>query len=536
MKSNKLLLALLAATTITSACAKKTDNNTDSSIQKVVDQTNADNKADVEKIKSAFEQSQNEIEQIAKDATLEADESLATLQKSTLNYVDKMIRVDILDENGIQQKSYLDIFELDGTSGSYKSKFETMMSNEAAGICINLASLECETSSNFKKLAQTAGTTTAGRFKPTKANEAFYSRIPDIQIESNTKVTKLERDFMLLQLTAKMNAGGSPQEKIRTIRISTVGKLSQEKHNFFQLTEDKSDRKDISEVESDLKRLSSSTVQVLLNSEGGSILHGGGSSHGTGFFISDDGLMLTNNHVAVGLTKCMTTHKCKAELRQVSPENQSTVYVVDAQLLVTDISMDFALFKISVPAEMKIQKLEIEDKEVDADLMTLGYPADRGQTRETTPLTYSFGKLVGTFDLGYSTSVYLSGGASGSAMLNKATQKVVGLVSNAGIVEAGESGSPGIARPIQMINAKFGIEDYLNGSKEVRVTKILQMLKVSSNVTEAQKALNAFESERTYLGLNVMKSVMLSHQDFAVRKVIMQYLEKHELIMGPDQE
>jgi len=33
-----------------------------------------------------------------------------------------------------------------------------------------------------------------------------------------------------------------------------------------------------------------------------------------------------------------------------------------------------------------------------------------------------------------------------------------------------------------------------------------------------------------------MKSIILAHQDIAVRKLIMQYLEKRGLIMGPEEE
>jgi S1-C subfamily serine protease len=529
---NKTLLKIalmLAAAGLTAACSKTTDNNTDAKIQQMIDQTKANNQAEVEKIKSEFEQMQKNTNHIV-------DEALAAVQKTTLNYVGKVVRVDILDDQGKTQKSYLDFFELDAVSGSYKSKFENLMYMDAAGICVNIASLDCETTYNYQTLVQNFGTVSAGRFKMTDINKAHLSGLPALTFKSTAKVVQLERDFMVLELKAVSTMVVSDRAPSKKIKISTLGKLSQEKHNFAQLTEDKSDRKDLSTVADDLKKLSLATVQVLINSEGGSMLHGGSSGHGTGFFISEEGLMLTNNHVIAGLVDCVQFHKCKVALRRIDSDNKASVFSVDAQLLATDVDMDFALLKITVPEEMKIESFEIETQEVDADLMSLGYPGDRGDSRDTTPLSYSFGKLVGTIDLGYTTSVYIAGGASGSALLNQANKKVVAIISNGNNPAPGEDGAPGIARPLQMINAEFGIDDYLSGSKETRIIKILQMLKVSATASDAQSALEAFDNERTYLGLGVMKSIMLSHQDVAVRKMIMQYLEKRVFIMGPDEE
>lgn len=523
MKKTIVYLALISTVLSFTACTKKEDSHLNDDIQKIIDQTNTQSEQAKEQVRKDFE--------AVDKARQEADAAVLEVKKSTLNYVGKLVEVALLDENEKPVKSYLDFFELDAKSVTYKSKFENIMMADMAGICFSLSSDTCESEYDYKQLALNLYTQSGGRLTMPPQVAKQVDSIPPFSVRTVAKIVKRDADFLILEVSGKSVMATDMPNASKKIKITNLGKLSQMKHAFQKLTEDKSDRKNVTDVNEDLKKLSASVVQIEIDNQG-SMLHGAGSGSGTGFYISKNGFLLTNNHVIDGAKECMASFKCYLNLRSINSKNEVSTTKVIAELMITDVNMDFALLKITAENNQDIVPLDIEETAVDGDIMTLGYPGDKGTKRDDTPLTYSFGKLVATFDLGYSTSMYIAAGASGSPTLNAANKKIVGIVSNGSNAVMGEDGSPGIVRPIQMINNKFDIDAYLNGKKVKDVGVIVQMLKVSKDRSEAQRALDAFDQQRTYLGVPAIKTVMLSHPSLEVRQLIMSYLEGRGFILG----
>lgn len=523
MKKTFLFLTVISAALSFVSCTKKEDRRINDDIQITVDQTNPQSDQTAAQVKNNFEA----INQVIEEANAIALEA----EKSTVSYLEKVVQIELIDENEKVTKSYLDFFELDPHQIVYKSRFENLMVSEMAGICLSLTNDSCESEFDYHQLAKNYYTQSSGRMAIPNSLTKQVDSIPTVLVQTVSKVIKREADYLILELSAKSFMVANLSATSKKIKISKLGKLSQMKHAFQKLTEDKSDRKNLAEVSENMKGLSASVVQINIDS-GGSVLHGASSGSGTGFFISKEGFLLTNNHVIDGAKDCMNTFKCNLNLRSYNSKNEAKTTKVLAELMITDVNMDFALLKITTAGDLNFIPLDIEEVAVDGEIMTLGYPGDKGTRRDDTPLTYSFGKLVGTFDLGYSTSMYVAAGASGSPTINTANKKIVGIVSNTSTAVTGEDGAPGIVRPIQMINDKFNIDAYLNGQKKKDVSVIIQMLKISKDSNEARAALEAFDRQQTYLGIPAIKSVMLNHNSLEVRQQIMTYLEGRGFILG----
>ena len=535
MKNAFIKSILIVITAFACSCQKRSSDNNEDKIQAVIKETKTNSDSEIAEIQKKFD----ELMKAASDAKKIADSASINI----INFTGKVVRVDQLDSNGIVQKSYLDEFELDPISAVFKSKYETIMAFDLSGICFSLTDASCKNVIVMPQLMEKYGTEQSGRFTATPAVQAQIKTMASFPITKITKVERLEADSVYVSIKMDMgNVTGIPTEKNKiTARISLISSLSKLKHNFSKLTEDKSNRQDSKTVETSLKPLSEAVVEVYIDAaEGGSMLNGGGSGHGTGFFISKDGLLLTNNHVIRGDTTCLNDLKCSIKLKQINQNDETNFYTVDARLLITNQEMDFAILKIEKPENMRILPLDLETNEVGSDLITLGYPGDKADksqdSRDGVFLTYSFGKLVSMLDLGYVTSNYISGGASGSPLLNLTNKKLVAIISNGINPLPGEDGSSGLARPIQMINAKYDIVGYIDGKKQERVIDILKMLKVSKNSEDAKKALYAFELENTYLGLATLKNIMIEHEVSDIRLTIKKYLQDKDYLIGSDEE
>ncbi len=152
----------------------------------------------------------------------------------------------------------------------------------------------------------------------------------------------------------------------------------------------------------------------------------GEGSGGSGTLISDDGLILTNAHVAAPFDDGRT-YSLSVGLTTdagVVPEAD-----IPAELLAADVALDLALIKVNASNVPELTYLEIGDSdavEIGEDVHILGYPGIGGDT-----ITYTRGQISGfTGDalLGdrawIKTDAVIAGGNSGGLAANMAGQLI----------------------------------------------------------------------------------------------------------------
>jgi S1-C subfamily serine protease len=394
--------------------------------------------------------------------------------------------------------------------------------------CLNISGEPCTQSIRYDQRLRKILARTTGKAVLDPSMEQQI-RMPEMVIETTSKVVSVSEDGFDVEVAEKFQMNPIPVKN--TYRVKLVPSMRSRTVRVGLLEKDISDRRPISEVTEAQKTLSQSVFQIVSPKDPEAQL--GGESSGTGFFISANGYALTNHHVISGSRECMEKFKCELILRQTKPDGQSQEIKVIAHLLAANSGYDFALLRIEAPAEFKIQPLEFEKNVIGPGLMTLGYPGDFHQDDKSwTRLTYSFGKLVGFDNRLYATSVYIYGGASGSALLNM-DGKIVALLSNGtGNPGANHEGMPGLARPIEIIDQVFGLTDYLSGQKQARIKAIIQGLSTSQKISEAHALMEKYRGERTYLGAVALKQLMIAHANLDIRKEILSGLENAGIIRG----
>ncbi|MDL2314019.1 trypsin-like peptidase domain-containing protein [Desulfovibrio sp. OttesenSCG-928-C14] len=88
-----------------------------------------------------------------------------------------------------------------------------------------------------------------------------------------------------------------------------------------------------------------------------------GSGHGTGFLVSEGGLILTNHHVVDGATKMMV----------VTPDKK----VYDAKLLAQNAKRDIALIAVEEKLPLRPLKIRTSKLEIGEEVYACGSPAER---------------------------------------------------------------------------------------------------------------------------------------------------------------
>jgi hypothetical protein len=152
--------------------------------------------------------------------------------------------------------------------------------------------------------------------------------------------------------------------------------------------------------------------------------------HGTGFFISDDGLLLTNAHVidADGSGIRCTQEECSQYrffIRDFTPNGDKEKFT-KFKVIALNQALDFALIKIDLPNGKKVPFLNIDTSEQkfdDLENRKLGVIGHLGgsQTRVSSARIFEFQKS--NYKL-YSTAL---SGQSGSPLVDLQTGDVLGL-------------------------------------------------------------------------------------------------------------
>jgi S1-C subfamily serine protease len=252
---------------------------------------------------------------------------------------------------------------------------------------------------------------------------------------------------------------------------------------------------------------------------------------GSGFFVSDDGFLLTNYHVIHDMpSACATKMKCTLQFRQILGAGKVQEFDAAIVLMAESKAHDFALVKVDLPAGIKIQELSLEDHQAGPNVLTLGYPADR-EAENGIALTYATGDLYKELGTGVQFGVTGKHGDSGSPLLSGSSFKVIGIFSD-GVGADGKETSA-VARSMFEIEKNFQISQYVSGKKQKRVDQIIRSIKSSASSSEAQKWMSMYKSENTLYGVSDLEKALYSDLPSDVRKTILQGLQKLGIVRGP---
>lgn len=108
---------------------------------------------------------------------------------------------------------------------------------------------------------------------------------------------------------------------------------------------------------------------------------GGLSSYGTAFFINDQGIALTNNHVFDGSEDayCHFYSMASTDDSGLNPDKRYDAYAQD--ILYTDPELDLTVFKVSLPQGSKSNYFNLAKKHIaiGEDIFTIGNPVGQGE-------------------------------------------------------------------------------------------------------------------------------------------------------------
>lgn len=209
-------------------------------------------------------------------------------------------------------------------------------------------------------------------------------------------------------------------------------------------------------------------------------------SLGSGFIISEDGYIITNNHVVAGMDEV----KVKITIPGDNSEYKAVVKGTDEKL-------DLALLKIEAKEKLPFAPLGDSDRiEVGEWAMAIGNPFGLSQT-VTAGIISAMGRVIGSgpYDDYIQTDASINPGNSGGPLFNM-TGEVIGI--NTAII-AGGGGGIGFAIPI---NLAKGVTDQLRDKG--KVTRGWMGVSIQPVTPELAKAF-ALESEKGALVADVSK-------------------------------
>ena len=209
-------------------------------------------------------------------------------------------------------------------------------------------------------------------------------------------------------------------------------------------------------------------------------------SLGSGFIISDDGYILTNNHVVAGMDEV----KVKISIPGDTSEYKATVKGSDEKL-------DLALLKIEAREKLPFAPLGDSDRiEVGEWVMAIGNPFGLSQT-VTAGIISATGRVIGSgpYDDYIQTDASINPGNSGGPLYNL-NGEVIGI--NTAII-AGGGGGIGFAIPVNL--AKSVVDQLRDKGK---VTRGWMGVSIQPVTPELAKAFG-LESERGALIADVSR-------------------------------
>lgn len=444
------------------------------------------------------------------------------------DFVEMPILVQEINSDGSIANQFIDVLQKNPISGNFEPQTTYYLASRFFGMCLSQTDSTCVGSYKFYDQMSKFLATANGRVQ---AETQYLPVVPNFEASTQTQIIEEVPGSLKLKVTTKYATMTS--DFSTDFILKRLPELAQVPHQFLKPEKDESHRKSVTEVEDHLKSLSNKVVMLQTDINSENMVGSGGRSQGTGFFLSDDGFMMTNHHVIDSFSKCMKNYSCEVNFTQVLENGQRKEFRTNVSILIMSEAHDFSLLKVKLPQDIQISHFEIEKNQVGPNLTTLGYPADKTQEPDSkTQLTYSFGRLVGFHGQTYATSNYIYGGASGSPIFNSDSLKLVGILSNGiGTVIQGV-GAPGLARPIYSIDAEFGISDYLSGTKQERVKTLLRQITEAKSGSEVTIPLQKLQNEKTFYGLPLLKQLMVNHEVKEVRKEISRTLQRMGVLAG----
>lgn len=445
-----------------------------------------------------------------------------------MKFVDVPVLVQEINSDGSLANQFIDVLQKNPVTGNFEPRTTYYLVSRFFGMCLSQTDSTCIGS--FKLYDQMAKFLATANGRKT-AEAQYLPAVPNLEATSQTQIIEEGDDSLKVKVTTKYATMAN--EFSTNFVLKRIPELAQIPHQFLSPEKDEPHRKPITEVEERLKLLSEKVVMLQTDTNSENMVGSGGRAQGTGYFLSADGLMMTNHHVIDSFSECMKSYACDVNFTQVLPSGQRKEFRAKVALLIMSEAYDFSLIKVKIPNDVQISYFEIEKNQVGPDLTTLGYPADITEDPDAkTRLTYSFGKLVGFHGQTYATSNYIYGGASGSPIFNSDSLKLIGILSNGiGTMTPGV-GAPGLARPIHSIDVEFGISAYLTGAKQARVKSLLKQIGGAKNSAQVLEPLKKFQKEKTFYGLPLLKSLMINHESKEIRKEIARTLQEMGILTG----
>ena len=399
------------------------------------------------------------------------------------------------------------------------------LDNAALGLCISKD--VCTKHFNMSEAFTNNLALSSGVLEIPESLRQAYS-FPAYPIEVSSSTTQITDSIVKLNVNTKMEFGGSYMDAgDQEFLLEHIPLTIELNHDEVP----KSKRFDYSETPSHLQSYATSVFQIVGIQESNG-LGGIGSSHGTGFFISDSGFALTNLHVMESNPECLTKRSCKMIIKQKN--EVISEFKVDTRVLTCSKLNDFCLIKIKRENSLNFKPLELQLKGISKNLLTLGFPADKtkefsdenGDTVKEVALTYSYGSPIGFSGTGISSSMYIYGGASGSPIIDLENGNVVGLNSNgAQTFSIGTDGMPAIFRSIFIINKEFDLLGYLNGEKQTRIESLILKLQKAESPQNATDLLALIANEKSYYGRSKLEVLSYTHSNQEIRKAIFKFLK-----------
>ncbi len=434
-------------------------------------------------------------------------------------------RVVVVKQLGVKDVDvFFDVLKFFDSSSIAKPSSPSYKYIAWQGICVNSNGQPCQDQYTSKSSIKKA-----------------YGRAYGLKDPPNQLFDKFDNEHVVTETTARVNGdhllisskhvkGDVYYKADFEVRFSEA--FQKKEVLFSEPISDYPNRKSIQVESASFKRLGHGVVQLVSGPKQATDLLGNPIKSGTGFFVTQSGLLVTNHHVVSSYPDCMSKLECLLTFRRVDSEYKESIFKAKAYLYAESEGFDFALLKVNVPQAIGIIPLEIEENGLGPDVVTLGFPSDRTYLEtESFDLTVSKGVLTGFNFRTLVSSTYVYSGASGSPLLNEKNQKVIGVISNtAGKIADG--GSPAIVRPIDLINHQFDLIDYIKGKKQDRVYNLVQELNQTESIMMAKKLLEQYRKENTFLGIADLNKLMISHRVPLVRKEIFSVLQQMKIIRG----